>query len=48
MREVFKSEQNEIAGGEDLLPVSPPSQSQEEIGSLLDQVKHLNGRPGTY
>lgn len=48
MRELIGAERDEIAGGEELQPLSPPLQSPNEIQSLLDQVKHLNGRPGTY
>jgi hypothetical protein len=49
MRELIESEHRQIGGAEEpLLPPTPQAQSPDEIQSILEQLKHLNGRPGTY
>jgi hypothetical protein len=48
MRKLVEFEHHEVAGGDDPLPPAAPPQSRSEIQAILDQLKHLDGRPGTY
>lgn len=48
MRELFEMEHDKVSGGEDVPVLYPPMQSQDDIEQILDQLHHINDRPGTY
>ena len=49
MRNLVESEGNDIHGGADTPPaLYPPNQSAGEIRAILDQLRHINDKPGTY
>ena len=49
MRELSESDSSRPCGGSDEAPIEyPAKQSPEEIRRILDQLAHINDKPGTY
>ena len=51
MRNLIDMEQKKVSGGDGAgdAPITyPPSQSREDVQTILDQLRHLYDKPGTY